>query len=217
MNALNELIAGGDFVNASALAEAIKVVKAAVAAPAGSALRQERLEEVYGYIDQMLIRDFSGEVTTSPNDIVQVCRNAFEPFDMAVELYSQNGDVSFYYLPADSALTFLTTALTHLDQQVPAPAVTEVDISPALATPEYAAIRKKVVADFDNQVVSMLGDVAGQPLALAAANQGGVVFADKLTDAMFFAWSCNYKHAAILEECVYDYLQSGDVALLNRK
>lgn len=215
-NPLSDLLATNPFVSAAALEAAIKVVKAALAAPAESESRQEILETVYNHIDQLLVRDFSGEVAASPEDIVLICKNAFEPWDMAVELHSQNGDVCFYYLPAEAALRFLETALATIDRQVVA--VTEKAPAPVKKSKtarKYKSIYKVVVEAFDQQVVQMLGYVEDKKLSLQTATAEGQVFASPITDALFFAWSCNYKHPAIAEGCIYDYLASGDSNLLS--
>ena len=217
-SALEDLMAMHEFIPAHLLADAIKIVKLAVSAPEGSAARQEHLDQVYPCIDNMLLRDFSGEVTTDPNDLVLICRNAFELYDMAVEHYNQSGHASFYYLPAEKALKFLQTALINIDKQVANLKTNENAADQNdLNTRKYKSIRKKVVEAFNSEVVEMLGDVAGHDFSLEAADSDGNVFADKITDAMFFAWSLNYKMAPIAKGCIYDYLASGDRILLSGK
>jgi hypothetical protein len=218
MNAINDLIATNSFVTAALLAKAIEVVKSALSAPADTEDRQEILDRVYEHIDQMLVRDFSGEVTVDTDDLILICKNAFEPYDMAVELYSQNGDVCFYYLDAEAALRFLSAALANIGKQVANPHANQTaPIKKALTTRKYKTIYKAVIDTFNSQVVDMLGQVADKDLSLEAATQDGDVFADKVTDALFFAWAYNHEHPAIAKGCVYDYIASGDGALLSSK
>jgi len=215
MNAINNMIKIYPFAKAEAVKAAIALVQKAVKEEEESPAQQELLDEAHDLLDVDLVRDFSGQATSNPRDIVQIVKNCYVLDGFACEVTPEEGEAYFIYLPADGALIFLQTVLDNMDRQL-------ADIENAVAAPtnkalngrKYKSIRKAVVAAFDEQVVSMLGEVAGKELSLDVATEEGCVFADNVTDAMFYAWSCNFKHEAVSEGCIYDYLASGDKNLL---
>jgi hypothetical protein len=219
MNALDTILKNSEFAKADAIKAAIVLVEKACKEK-NKKEQQNLLDQAHGLLDLSLVRDFSGLATHSGDNVVEIVKNAFVLDSFAVEVNDATGeyDPYFYYMPAKDALTFLKCVLANMDKQVanltigqdkPVP-----NTNKAKNTRKYKAIHKSVVAVFDEQVVSMLGNVAGNDLSLDAATDEGCVFADKVTDAMFYAWSYNYKNQEVAEGCLYDYLATGDKQLL---
>lgn len=217
MNAIDQMIKQHIFATAKDLKAAIALVKKAVKAKDSSAA-QELLDKAHSELDCMLVRDFSGEATSNPMDVVEIVKNAFVYDDFAVEVTHTDGISEFIYLPAASALVLLQSALANIDQQVvggilpsagrPGPAAKHDDNT-------YQRIAEEVLFQFDGDVVTMLPNPqTGDDLDTTLATNGKNVFADTLTDALFFAWCCRASFPEINQGRVYDYLMTGAEDLL---
>lgn len=216
MTKLNPITEQRPFANEKALKSAIFLVNKAVKEDKESSSQQELLDEAHDQLDCMLVRDFSGIVSNSPENVIEIVRNHYVLDDFAVEVNYVEGGTEFMYLPAEQALSFLKNVLANINKQVPefSHNLEPIQTNKNMNDRKYKSIYEKVVSDFNEQVVSLLEKVDGNNLSLNEAISKGDVFADKMTDAMFFAWSCNYKHDEVAEGCIYDYLASGDKCLL---
>jgi hypothetical protein len=215
MNAVDKMIKTHIFATAKDLKAAIALVKKAVKAKDSSA-EQELLDKAHSELDCMLVRDFSGEATSNPMDVVEIVKNAYVYDDFAVEVTHTDGISEFIYLPAASALVFLKSALANLGQQnagdLPQPVETP---GAAKQDDTYQRIAQEVLFQFDGDVVTMLSNPQpGGDLDTTLATNGKNIFADAMTEALLFAWCCRASFPEINQGCVYDYLMTGADDLL---
>ncbi len=191
--------------------------------------------------DKML-RDLSGAVGdksiimidgySSSSDAKENGEFEFYVFNQHDSIGTQPGmfpNATTSYFSYTNVLQILKLALSNIKKQslpslradmgVPA---TQTQAAPAPAesanklknTRTYKKIQKEVLAQFVDEVIDIFPSVNGTEPTMELSVDPEYVFANALTDALFYAWTMHVSFPAIHPGCVYDYLRDGDKTML---
>lgn len=198
--------------------------------------------DIHQILSHYILRDFSGhaganqilllDIWSSSSDNKEPGEFEFYVFNADDNIGKSSGHypgaTSSYFRVAD-VLNIMKVALAHINKQslqsLRADIGGHVDQSqdgrpteePANKlknTRIYKKLQKVVYEQFRDDVVDVLIGVNDVDLTMEPSNDPEFVFANGVTDALFYAWSIHVNIEGIRPGCVYDYMLSGSKDLL---